>query len=747
MKAEDVRQKLLGKFRETTTERVERISSKLLELERGAGVDARNEVARELHTMKGEAGMMGFAGISLVAHAAEDLLGALPPRGGGPGLDTLLAACDAIPTFLEGPADGGEPARALAARIRAMAARGDALAPPSAPGSTAGVNGSASGGVSAGDSASSPAASPDPAAPPTGGDAPRPEQRGDRSSASIRVAVERLDEIAALAGDVLVEENRGRDRARELASLFSRWSGVSERLLSATEDLRRDGSCGLADRLENDVHVLRGDTFRLLRRHFDAQSSTQGQLARLAERVDAARLIPLSGILAGLPRAARDLAKEQGKQIECTVVGGETCVDRAILLALQDPLVHLLRNAVDHGLETPEERVRAGKPPTGRIIITAHAERDLAVTVEDDGRGILPDRVRAAALRKGFLEEQQAASLSPRAAMDLIFLPGFSTRDQAGETSGRGVGLDVVRRRILALGGSVMVDATPGRGARFTLRMSQSLSLMKVLLVRVGEDVYGIPAMDVLSVGRIEPADRTEIAGITAVRQRDRLMPVAALGDLLSLRGASLGPRPAAAFLWQGSEGLAVTVDGLCGEREVAVKSPGAFVKSMRFVSGAALLEDGRVALLLSTTELLAAARRLPAAEPEPERGRRRLRILLVDDSTIARDAEAAMLAALGHDVDEARDGEEGWQKLQGGSYQALVTDVQMPLLDGIGLTRRVRASPRFARLPITIMSSLSAPEEKRRGVDAGADAYLVKGELDPEILAATLDRLCGVGG
>ncbi len=741
MKAEDVRQKLLGKFRETTAERVEKICGKLLELERGAGVDARHEVARELHTMKGEAGMMGFAGISQVAHAAEDLLGALPPIGGGPGLDALLAACDAIPTFLEGPADGGDPARSLAERLRAMAARGDAGA-PAAPGSAFAVSGGVSGGASGDAAVRSPVAAPDPA-PPAGVDARGPDQRGDRPFASIRVGVERLDEIAALAGDVLVEGNRGRHRARELASLFSRWSGVSERLLCATEDLRRDGNCGLADRLESDVHILRGETFRLLRRHFDAQSSTQGQLAQLAERVDAARLIPLSGILAGLPRAARDLAKEQGKQIECTVLGGETCVDRAILLALQDPLVHLLRNAVDHGLETPEERARAGKSPTGRIVITARAERDLVVTVEDDGRGIHPDHVRAAALRKGFLEEQQASSLSPRATLDLIFLPGFSTRDQAGETSGRGVGLDVVRRRILALGGSVMVDATPGQGARFTLRMSQSLSLMKVLLVRVGEDVYGIPAMDVLSVGRIEPADRTEIAGITAVRQRDRLMPVAALGDLLALQVAPPGPRPAAAYLWQGSEGLALTVDALCGEREVAVKSPGAFVKSMRFVAGAALLENGRVALLLSTTELLAAARRLP----EPVRGRCRLRILLVDDSAIAREAEAAMLTALGHDVDEARDGEDGWRKLQGASYHALMTDVQMPLLDGIGLTKRVRASPRFARLPITIMSSLSAPEEKRRGVDAGADAYLVKGELDPEILAATLDRLCGVVG
>lgn len=188
-----------------------------------------------------------------------------------------------------------------------------------------------------------------------------------------------------------------------------------------------------------------------------------------------------------------------------------------------------------------------------------------------------------------------------------------------------------------------------------------------------------------------------------------------------------------------------MVVDGLHGEREVAVKAPGAFLKGMRFVTGAAALEDGRVAVLLSTPDLVNAARRLASPAMTRGRDRRRLRILLVDDSAIAREAEAALLRSLGHEVDEAVDGEDGWARLQNGQYHLLVTDVQMPVLDGIDLTRRVKATPRFVKLPIVIMSSLSAPEERRRGVDAGADAYLVKGELDAESLAVTLERLCGV--
>lgn len=719
MPHEDLRQRLMPRFRETTADRVERISGALLELERGAiGAEGREELARELHTLKGEARMMGFVGLSSVVHAAEDLLKALPGGGEkGPQLEALLAAFDAVAPLLDAPPDGGEPALALVERLRALI--GPAAPPPPSP----------------------PAREP----PQRRSEDPKAELRGDRPAASIRVDVDRLDEIAALAGDVLVEGARSIRRSRDLNGLFARWARLSDRVIALTERLRDPGSQRLAEQIEGDVHLLRSDTFRFTRQQSEAASTAHAQFGQLAERIGAARLIPLSGVLAGFPRAVRDMAREQGKEASCQVKGAETGVDKAILLSLNDPLVHLVRNCVDHGIEPPEERERAGKPREGRVVITARTDGDLlAVTVDDDGRGIDPALVRAAALRRGIIADQQAAGMSARAALDLIFLPGFSTREQAGETSGRGVGLDVVRRKVTSLGGSVAVESEPGKGARFTLRMPQSLSLMKVLLVRIDQDVYGLPATDVDSVGRLDPQDTTEVAGIRAVRYRNRLMPVVALGPLLSLNGGPRSERPLVAYVWHGSEGAAVVVDGLHGEREVAVKAPGAFLKGMRFVTGAAALEDGRVALLLSTPDLVAAARRVATPALSRGRDRRRLRLLLVDDSAIAREAEAALLRSLGHEVDEAVDGDEGWERLLAAPYHALVTDVQMPRLDGIDLTRRVKATPRFSRLPVLILSSLAAPEERRRGVDAGADAYLVKGELDADNLAATLERLCG---
>ena len=607
--SEEIRQKLLPRFRETTADRVEKISAALLELERGAATpEVSDELARELHTLKGEARMMGFVGISSIVHAAEDLLKALPAGKPGDRLDALLKACDQIVPLLGAPADGGEAAAKLSAALRELIGGTPppiAAKPPAAPAPPAAVPS---------------AAAPAEKATVTGEHETVKAELGAKPTASIRVDVDRLDEIGALAGDVLVEGARSLRRSRDLNALFGRWARLSDRIIALAEKLRDSRATKLAEQVEGDVHLLRSDTFRFVRAQTEAASSAQAQFGVLAERIGNARLIPLSGVLGGFPRAARDMAREQGKEVECVVRGAETGVDKAILLSLNDPLVHLVRNCVDHGIETPEERAAAGKPRIGKIVLSARTDGDLlAITVEDDGRGINPQKVRAAALKKGIVGEQQAASLSARAALDLVFMAGFSTREHAGETSGRGVGLDVVRKRMTGIGGSVSVESEPGKGARFLLRMPQSLSLMKVLLVRIDDDVYGLPAVDVDSVGRLDPKDITEVAGIRAVRYRGRLMPVVALGPLLSLNGGPRTKRPLVAHVVHGSEGAAVVVDGLFGEREVAVKAPGAFLKGMRFVTGAAALEDGRVALLLSTPDIVLAARRLAA--PAASRG------------------------------------------------------------------------------------------------------------------------------
>ncbi|HEY6105722.1 MAG TPA: Hpt domain-containing protein, partial [Anaeromyxobacteraceae bacterium] len=263
MGAEEIRQKLLGKFREVTQDRVEKLSASLLALERGGGEEAKAEIARELHTLKGEARMMGFTGLSQVIHAAEDLLKVLPAQKPGDRLDALLQACDAIPAFLAAPPDGGGPAEQWTRRLRGL------------------IRGERGEGAGA-------AAEPE---------APRAELRGDKPAQSIRVDVDRLDEIASMAGDFLVDGARAASRSRELGTLFARWSRLGDRVVAASEQLRAQGLLKIAAQMEGDVHLLRSDTFRFLRAHAESVSSARGQFALLADRVGAARLVPLASLL------------------------------------------------------------------------------------------------------------------------------------------------------------------------------------------------------------------------------------------------------------------------------------------------------------------------------------------------------------------------------------------------------------------------------------------------------------------
>lgn len=302
--------------------------------------------------------------------------------------------------------------------------------------------------------------------------------------------------------------------------------------------------------------------------------------------------------------------------------------------------------------------------------------------------------------------------------------------------------MDVVKKKVETLGGAVNVTSRMGRGTTIALRLPQSLSLMRVLLVRLGADVYGVPAADVEAVARFRPEERMEVLGTVAVMHRQQPITMVALGPLLGLNGGPPTDRPPCVVLRHGGEVAALLVDSFVGEREVAVKPAGGeFMKGAPFIAGSAALEDGRIAVLLQVPDLMAEVRKMARPVSGPSR-KKKLSVLLVDDSPIARATESAILRALGHSVEEASDGEAGWMRLQNGVFDVVLTDVQMPNLDGIGFSRRIKSSERFKSVPIVMLSSLSSIEDRQRGVDAGADAYLVKGELSVENLGQTIERL-----
>ncbi|MDP2271427.1 MAG: response regulator [Archangium sp.] len=752
MDTEALKKSLLVKFVEVTQDRLQAIQLGVLDLEKPESNAAAEGVARELHTMKGEARMLGLAAIGQIAHCCEDLLKVerekkVETRAA---TDLLLHACDALSDLLddlEAAKEGNDESNEMAAKMAQMAGtpvpplkpvRPGAkprLAPPKKPESAPPMPApTAPSGVVAAPRASSPAPKP-------------PEEAAQRATPidrSIRVNVEILDALGLLAGDLLVESARSGLRGAEIQGLFERFSRLGDNLLRLSEKQELDDKeRERVAQMESDLHLLRDDAFRFVRSHADGFNTLHGNLTQMADHVAEARLIPLASVFEAFPRAARDLAHAQNKHIEMVVDNTNAGVDRSLVADLRDALVHLLRNSVDHGIEGPDTRSTLGKPEMGRIHLRARADGDmLHVEIEDDGRGIDPDRLRQVAVNRRLLTESQAASLSEREAMELIFRAGFSTREEVSELSGRGVGMDVVKKKVESLGGSVAVTSRIGRSTTVSLRLPQSLALMRVLLIRMGDDVYGMPAADVEAVARFRPEDRLEIMGTVAVMHRGRPVTMVALGPLLGLNGGPRFERPPCVVVRYGEDLAALVVDGFVDEREVAVKPVGGdFLKGAPFVAGSAALEDGRIAVLLHVPDIMTEVRKM--ARPVTEASQtRRLKVLLVDDSPIARATESALVRALGHTVEEAQDGEDGWSKLQSAVFDLILTDVQMPRLDGFSLTRRIKQSAELAKVPVVILSSLASPEDKRRGLDAGADAYLIKGELGVESLALTIDRL-----
>ncbi len=753
MDTEALKRSLLSKFVEVTQDRLQAIQLGVLALERPEAEKASEEIARELHTMKGEARMLGLAAVGQLAHAAEDVLkaqrdGRLEVRAA---TDLLLHACDAIADLLENldaAKDGDAASQDMGRRL--SQASGVELPPlrPAAPKAAAPRPAPGAGGRRP----ALPPAAPPPRAEAASRDVPRAGAGaagtdGDRpgpADRSIRVNVDTLDALGLLAGDLLVESARAGLRGAEIERLFERFSRLADGLLRLADGRRLPPELKrVVDRAESDLHLLRDDAFRFVRGHSDGLDTLHNALTQLADHVAEARLVPLATVFEAFPRAVRELANAQGKRVEVVLEKTNAGVDRNMVSDVRDALVHLIRNASDHGIEAPEARLALGKSEQGQIRLRARADGDLlSVQVEDDGRGIDPARLRAVAVQRGLLTEAQAAALGERESIELIFRAGFSTREQVSEVSGRGVGMDVVRRKIESLGGSVSVSSRPGRGTTISLRLPQSLALMRVLLVRLGDDVYGLPAADVEAVARFRPEDRLEVLGGVAVMHRGAPVAMAALGPLLGLNGGPRFDRPPCVVVRHGEDRAALAVDGFVDEREVAVKSiGGSFLKGAPFVSGSAALEDGRMAVLLRVPDIMAEVRRL--ARPVSEApSSRRLRVLVVDDSPIARATQSALVRALGHAVEEAHDGEDGWDRLVAGSFDLVLTDVQMPRLEGFGLTRRIKQTPSLARIPVIILTSLASPEDKRRGLDAGADAYLVKGELGIESLAMTIGRL-----
>ncbi|NTV65296.1 MAG: response regulator, partial [Oscillochloris sp.] len=424
-------------------------------------------------------------------------------------------------------------------------------------------------------------------------------------------------------------------------------------------------------------------------------------------------------------------------------------LDRKVLELLQDPLLHLVRNAIDHGIEPTAERTAVGKPAAGRIEVNAETVGgEVRVTIMDDGRGIDPSQLRERAIRLGLVRADEANRLSDHEALDLIFMPGFSTAPMLTDISGRGVGLDVVRSNISELSGHVLVESHVGGGTQIILILPLTLVTTRVVLVRVGKSSFALPASGCRGVIWVQRDTLGSIEGQPSIRHDGRDVVVRTMADLLTMSSEPpLGQQDRAPAILIGSAQrlVAVLVDALLDEREAVVKPLGPILANQRSYSGAIQLGDGSLVLLLNPLALIQHATSIrPIHIGEAAVTRRQARLLVCDDSFTTRELIRSILQSAGYEVTAAVDGADALDKLRGQAYDLVVSDVEMPRIDGFQLTARIRSELALHELPVVLITSLASEDHRRRGLEAGAQAYIVKSQFDQGSLLEVIQQLLG---
>jgi two-component system, chemotaxis family, sensor kinase CheA len=582
---------------------------------------------------------------------------------------------------------------------------------------------------------SAPAAAPaqPQAQPPAQAQAPAAAAPADKS---IRVLASTMDSLTRQLEILSLGESRHRRRAGNVREVEQGLRESVRGLEGIAHALRAEETQQARQELPTVTERLRSLAVRLARLARETVRDSDNQRLTstlLREDLRALRMVPASIALEPLRRTIRDVAGRTGKEVDLYLAGSEVRLDRRVVDELRDPLMHLVRNAVDHGIETPDVRRRAGKPPRGQLHVTVELRGTrVGVVVEDDGAGVDVHAVRDAVVRRGVLGAEAAARLSDPEAAQLIFQTGLSTASSVTEISGRGVGLDVVQDTAHRLQGTVNVEFEQGKWTRFDLEVPVSLSASAALLIRVGREVAVLPADAIARVLLLREGDVGTVAGHATVRVGGAQLPYATLSSLLGLQasgGQVHGRFHPALVVAVGGQRVVLGVEEVLGQQEVVVSPLGSRLARVPHLAGAAVLDDGRVVGVLAAGELL---RRIQPAGASPRaQAPARPRVLVADDSLTTRSAMKALLEIAGFTVVAAADGEEAWQLLPGSGAQVVVTDVQMPRLDGFELTRRIKADPRLRSTPVVLVTSLDAPEDRAIGLEAGADGYLVKREVE----------------
>lgn len=791
------RSAFIGKFQEEAQDLLQRLNEGVINLEADPGNrELIDQMMRDAHTVKGSSRMVGLIEISDVAHRLEDFM--IKVRDGEmaytPAMsDYFFEALDAIVYLADNAGknvDGAIDLEALQSKLAALAEGGTDAAKaaeqetataqaesaasgepsesegddtePDEQGELAGEYSSAEGGLESdkvgvagvetpapGDSDEGPAnASAQP-------DKKVASALTSKVQQTIRIRTSQVDELLNLISEVVIAQIKAEQRANEMRTLHGDSVEISQawsRVKSVITAAGLDDVDGLGDEMSTLDAMLaehRKELLTFTKMYADDVSRASLVVSDLQEQGMRLRMLPVNTIFQTFPRAVRDLAKQFRKEIDLIIEGGDTELDKKVLEEINDPLVHIMRNSVDHGIEDPETRIALGKPPHGTVRMEARQEGDrIVIEISDDGAGIDPEKVKASAIRKGYLTAAEASSMSDREAVYLIFEAGFSTAAIITEISGRGVGMDVVREFVVEkLKGALDVQSVVGQGSTFKLTIPLTLAIIRALLLRVGDQTFALPTGSVEETLRVQPDEIIKMEGREVIRRQRRTVPLVRLSDILGVpsQGSETSKVPIVTIGYSGHR-MGFIVDAFVGEQQIVIKPLGTHLKKVDNVAGVTILGAGEVVPILNVPDLMVNARtrsgqRVGLVQRAEREGQRK--ILICEDSFTTRELERSIFEAAGYEVETAVDGAQGYSKLKEGlKVDAVVTDVQMPNMTGFELTKAIKKDPGLQQIPVIIVTSLERDEEKAEGIEAGADAYITKSVFNQDTLLDTVERL-----
>ena len=572
------------------------------------------------------------------------------------------------------------------------------------------------------------------------------------TSETIRIQSDKLDNLIKCIGELVTCFSRFQSRAKTIRKI-ERYADSHQNHI--THHYKKElgvtdsWSNGRDDLIIKDLAPLYSEIEKLADHFKEDMRLTEPLLSDLQAQALEMRMLPLSTIFDGLQRSVRDLAVSYGKKISLIVHGGQTEMDKKIIESLSDPLLHMIRNSIDHGIETPEDRTGCGKPIKGTIkVIAGYEGGKVLITVADDGCGIPIDKITEKALFMGIITETALRELSDTEKLQLIFQPGLSSADIITDLSGRGVGMDVVRRNIEDdLKRSIQIQTAKGKGTTFLIRLPLTIALLPLFLVQIGSRKFAIPATYVSEIVRLPANQWIDVTDKKAIRLRDDIIPIVRLAQMLDI--SETPDEEESLIMITSIDGvpLGMNITEVLGEREMVIKPLPSHMEYVKLVTGVIVSDNNEIIPVLHVPHIVASSRLMRSGEKTANKAMVEQepianRILVVDDSASTREIEKSILEAYGYDVSVAADGVNGFEQCMESRFDLIISDVDMPNMDGFTMTSRLRAQDEYMDTPIILVTARDSEEDKRKGITVGANAYIIKGDFEQGNLLETIQNL-----